>query len=405
MRIVIVTHFFWPERGAPQARLSDFAKVWTQLGHEIQVLTGIPNHPTGIVPDTYKGRWALTEQHPDGYTVTRTPALITSSQNPATKSIGHLTFAGSAALRGLVLGRPDIVLASTPTLYSVGGALAIAKRYGAPMVLEVRDLWPASMIALGALKPGALHRGLVELEEFFYRSAAGLVGVTEGICTDISHRMNRPVRLFTNGVFAEQFDAYNVSGLLPAETFRKDLVEVVYLGAHGKSHSLDTVLDAAAMTKNPAIRYTLVGDGSERSRLVQRAEAEKLHNVRFLPAIERSLVPSFLAGADICLVTLRDLPLFQGAIPSKALEFLAASKAVIGSVPIDGEMERILKTVGMPTVKPSSPEPLRAAVENLANDASERLRLGREAREFVKANYSRQQIAERYLEYLAEVAA
>ena len=151
MKILIVTHYFPPEIGAPQARLSDFARMWADAGHEVTVLTGMPNHPTGVVPPQYHRRLRVIERS-DGYRIVRTWLYATPNEGIVKKTLGHLSFMVSSVILGWRrVGRPDVVVVSSPTFFAIGSAWLIARTKRARFVVEVRDLWPAIFVQLGVL--------------------------------------------------------------------------------------------------------------------------------------------------------------------------------------------------------------------------------------------------------------
>jgi glycosyltransferase involved in cell wall biosynthesis len=175
---------------------------------------------------------------------------------------------------------------------------------------------------------------------------------------------------------------------------------VGYVGSHGVSHGLDAVLDAASL--QPEVCYLLVGDGAERERLLAVRDRLGLSNVRMLPSVARAEVPALYAAADVCLVPLRDVPLFETFVPSKLFEVLAAGRPIIGAV--RGEARDILRrSGGALLVEPGSGAAIAEAVEHLRADPALRDALGRQGRAFVEQHYDRDALASRYLGLLREV--
>ncbi|MCA1711649.1 MAG: glycosyltransferase WbuB, partial [Actinobacteria bacterium] len=151
MKVLLVTHYFPPEVGAPQARLSEMARTWAADGAEVTVLTGMPNHPTGVVPPEYRAAVLRREQH-EGCRVLRTWLYATPNEGFVKKTLGHLSFMFTAVLLGAWrTGRADVVVVSSPTFFSIGAAWLIARLRRAHLVVEVRDLWPAIFVELGVL--------------------------------------------------------------------------------------------------------------------------------------------------------------------------------------------------------------------------------------------------------------
>lgn len=406
MRVLLVCHYFPPEIGAPQARVSELARAWSQSSDRVTVLTGMPNHPTGVVPDHYRGHLRLVEEV-DGYRVVRTWLYATPNKGMLKKTIGHLSFMVSSLLLGhRPTGSADVVVVSSPTFFCVFSAWALARLKRAAFVVEVRDLWPAIFVELGVLKNRRIIRFLEALELAAYRAADAVVVVTDGFRADLIRRgvPAEKVHVIPNGADLDRFGAATADdaartelGAKPGDTL------VLYIGAHGISHGLEAVADAAAKVNREPIHFAFVGEGAAKHQLEARVRELRLTNATLLPGVGRDEVPRLLAAADICLVPLRDLPLFRSFIPSKMFEYLAASKAVIGSV--RGEPARILAAAGAVVVEPEDPAALADAVCDLAADPARRTAMGRQGLAYVAEHFDRRALAERYGDILAGVVS
>lgn len=405
MRVLVVTHYFPPETGAPQARLSELARSWAEAGDDVTVLTGMPNHPTGVVPPEYRGRWRCDERV-DGYRVLRTRLYATANEGVARKTLGHLSFMlSSVALAGRRSGPADVVVVSSPTFFSIFSAWLLARAKRARLVVEVRDLWPAIFVELGVLRSRPLIRVLEALELAAYRAADAVVVVSEGFRDHIVGRGIPAAKVHTvrNGVDLDRFspappDAGTAAtqarlGAAPGQTL------VLYVGAHGISHGLVGVADAAAKLAGEAIHFAFVGEGAAKAQLRKHVEGLSLSNVTLLPGVPRDEVPGLLAAADICLAPLRDVPLFATFIPSKIFEYLAAGKAVVGSV--RGEPARILSDAGAVVVDPEDAGALAGAIRDLAADPARRAEMGERGRRHVAEHFDRRHLAARYRELLS----
>jgi glycosyltransferase involved in cell wall biosynthesis len=405
MRILVVCHYFPPEIGAPQSRVSELAAAWARTSDDVTVLTGMPNHPTGVVPPSYRRRLRVLESL-DGYRIVRTWLYATPNTGMLKKTLGHLSFMITSIVIGLRASGPaDVVVVSSPTFFSVFSARALAWWKRAKLVIEVRDLWPAIFVELGVLRNRLIIRLLEELELRSYRAADAVVVVTEGFRDDLIRRgvPANKVHVIPNGAVLRRFDSPDAAdkrtrarlGAGPGETL------VLYVGAHGISHGLEAVAHAAVKLAGEPIHMAFVGEGAAKERLEKSVREMSLGNVTLLPGVAREEVPGLLAAADICLVPLRDIPLFKTFIPSKMFEYLAASKAVIGSV--RGEPARILESAGAVVVPPEDPAALADAVRELANDPARRTAMGIAGRTYVAANYDRNVLAQRYRAILKDV--
>lgn len=405
MRTLLVTHYFPPEMGAPQARLSELARHWTQAGDDVTVLTGMPNHPTGIVPPDYKGSVRRTE-HVDGYRIVRTCLYATPNEGLARKTLSHLSFmTTSVLLGGRKSGPADVVVASSPTFFILLSAWLLARIKHARLVVEIRDLWPAIFVQLGVLTSPFLIRLLERLELAVYHAADAVVVLSEGFRDDLIGRGIPAEKVSTiyNGVDLERFGPHvertdltrRHLGAGPNDTL------VLYIGAHGISHGLTSVADAAAKLDGTPVRFAFIGEGAQKRSLGAHVKALGVTNVTLLPGVPRDEVPAILAASDICLVPLRDVPLFKTFIPSKMFEHLGANKAVIGA--LAGEAAGILAEAGGVVVPPEDSAALADAILDLAGNPQRRCDMGEQGRRYVEEYFDRRILAERYRELLESV--
>jgi glycosyltransferase involved in cell wall biosynthesis len=458
MRILVVTHYFPPEAGAPQARLSALAAAWASGGDTVTVLTGMPNHPTGVLPQEYRRAGRRREQR-DGYQVVRTWLYATPNEGVARKTLSHLSFmVSSVLLGGRACGPADTVVVSSPTFFSIGSAWLLARLKRARLVVEVRDLWPAIFVELGVLTSRRLIGLLERLELAAYAAADQVVVVSDGFRANLIQRGVPAAKVHTirNGVALDRFRP-GVRDRIASQATRARLGAgpgdclVLYAGTHGISHALPAVADAAALLagqavparwddpprppraparaddpprppraparaddpprppraparaddppKAPrAVRFAFVGDGSDKPRLRDRVTELGLDHVTLAPAVPPDQVPGLLAAADICLVTLRDVPLFATFIPSKMFEYLAAGRAVIGAV--TGEAAQILREAGAVVVPPEDAGALASAIRELAADPARRAAMGRRGRGYVERFFDRAELAREYRKLL-----
>jgi glycosyltransferase involved in cell wall biosynthesis len=434
VRVLIVTHYFPPETGAPQARLSGLAETWAGDGDEVTVLTGMPNHPTGVLPPSYR-RAVLRRERRDGYRVVRTWLYATPNEGIARKTLGHLSFmASSVLLGGRATGPADVVVVSSPNFFSILSGWLLARMKRARFVVEIRDLWPAIFVELGVLTNPLVIRVLERLELAAYAAADEVVVVTEGFRADLLRRGVPPEKVHTirNGVEVGRFATAAETGSADGRQALRarlgagpDDCLVLYAGTHGISQALPAIADAAALldrlapaAADPAgagsaagraaagdrraIRFAFVGNGADKRRLERRVAQLRLGNVALLPGVPNAEMPALLAAADVCLVPLRNVPLFATFIPSKMFECLAAGTAVIGSV--TGEAAQILAQAGAAVVPPEDAGSLAAAIAALAADPQLRAEMGRAGREFVERCYDRAALAREYRKILDQHA-
>jgi glycosyltransferase involved in cell wall biosynthesis len=398
VKVLLVTHYFPPEVGAPQARLSEMARHWASSGIDVTVVTGMPNHPTGVVPSDYRGAVVRREER-DGVRILRSWLYATPNEGFVKKTLGHLSFMVSSVLLSAPrTGPADVVVVSSPTFFSIASAWLIARLRRARLVVEIRDLWPAIFVELGVLTNRPIIAILERLELAAYRAADAVVVVSEGFRSDLIRRGVPADKVTTirNGVDLDRFSP----DLQPDPVDRRwlgagenDLL-VLYLGAHGISQGLSSVIEAAALLDDEPVHVALVGEGADKPAVRAHLEQVGATNVTMLAGVPRERVPALLAAADVCLVPLRDLPLFSTFIPSKMFEYLGAGKAVVGSV--RGETARILEEAGAVVVPPEDPRAMAAALRELAADPERRARMGARGRDYVQQHFDRRMLAEAY---------
>ncbi len=407
MRIILVTHYFPPETGAPQARLSALAAAWASAGDDVTVLTGMPNHPTGVIPPGYRGAIRRRERR-DGYRVLRTWLYATPNEGVARKTVGHLSFMiSSVLLGGRASGPADVVVVSSPTFFAVGSGWLLARLKRARLVVEVRDLWPAIFTELGVLTSRPVIRLLERLELAAYAAADTVIVVSDGFRANLIGRGVPAAKVHTirNGVTSGEFDpgAPADARLRAKLGARPGDCLVLYAGTHGISQGLTSVADAVARLAGEAIRFAFVGEGADKQRLLHRVAERGLDNVTLLPGVPHEQVPALLAAADICLVPLRDVPLFSAFIPSKMFEYLAAGKPVVGAVA--GEAAQILREAGAWVVPPADSAAMAAAIRTLAADPQRRRAMGRQGRCYVEEYFDRGTLARQYRKLIESTGA
>jgi glycosyltransferase involved in cell wall biosynthesis len=402
MNVAYYSHYFVPEIGAPSARLHDLGREWVGRGHEVDVVTCFPNHPAGQLYPGYRGGRYLLERL-DGMTVHRHWTYITPNRGFLRKTLGHVSFLPSAlALSNPRIRRPDVVIGSSPTFFAAMAALAAARRHRVPFVMEVRDLWPAIFVDLGVLRNRTVIRALERLEMALYRRATRVVTVTEAFRRDLIARGVPAAKVATvrNGADVEFWQPGEASPELRRALGLDGAFVVLYLGAFGISQGLSRVLECArALRSDPRIRFLLVGDGAERERLVRQAAG--LANVRLLEPVDKARARELYRLADVCLVPLRDVPLFETFVPSKLFEIMAMARPVVGSV--RGEAAEILEESGAAVVVPPEDSAAMAgALRDLADRSEARRAMAERGREFVTKRFSREALARDYLDVLED---
>jgi colanic acid biosynthesis glycosyl transferase WcaI len=408
MRILYLSQYFPPEMGAPSARVSELAIRWARAGHEVCVLTGFPSHPTGVVPPEYRGRIRALERY-RGVDVVRSYVYATPNRGVVKRALSFLSFALSSVTIGAA-ARParnvDVVIATSPQFFCAVAGWFISRVKRVPFVLEIRDLWPECIVELGVLRDGsAIHRILRRIELFLYRSATLLVSVTDSYPETWVRQGIDPakMRVVKNGVDLASFQPGERENAVRKDLGLEGSFVVSYVGTHGMSQGLTTLLEAAEEFRDDSrVHFLFVGEGAEKDELMREARSRRLERVIFLPQQPRERIPQIIAASDLVAVILRDRDLFTRVIPSKIFEIMGCARPIL--LGVAGEAERLVREsgcgyIGRPEDAASLVEQIRLARER----PDEAERRGRAGRDYVIRNFDRDRLAERYAEYLARI--
>ncbi len=324
------------------------------------------------------------------------------------RSLAYASFAASAVASGLWhTPQPDIVIATSPQLLCACAGRAAASLRRVPFVFEVRDLWPESIVAVGALSAGhPIVRGLTVVEESLYRGARAIVVVTDSFRERLIARGIPPgkIHVVKNGVDLARFVPGDRRTRLRRDLGWEDQFVVGYVGTHGMAHGLDAVLDVAKrMASRGDVRFLFVGDGAERSRLDERVRSERIDNVRLLGSVPRERMNEVYATLDLALVTLRKSELFTSVLPSKIFEIAAMARPIALSV--DGEARALVEASGGGVyVPPEDVGAMADAIIRFADAPANGERMGLAGRAYVTEHFDREALAHHYLTTLRAIA-
>ncbi|MCK5597183.1 MAG: glycosyltransferase family 4 protein, partial [Candidatus Eisenbacteria sp.] len=313
MKILFLTDNFPPETNAPALRTFEHARVWAEDGHDVTVITGAPNFPTGRVHDGYRNSLYAVEEM-EGVRVVRVWTYMTPNKGRFRRSFDYLSFMLMSLPAAVIQERPDVVVGTSPQLLTAVSAWAAARLRRRPFVFELRDLWPESIAAVGAVSGGPVMRVVAALARFLYNRADCIVSVTESFVSVLRSRGIAESRLAVvrNGVNLSDFKpGPKENGLREEAGIRPDEFLATYVGTLGMAHGLKSVIAAAEMTRGEPIHYLFVGEGAERAELEHEVEQLDLTNVTFLGGQPRERIPLILNAGDVVLVHLRDDPLFS----------------------------------------------------------------------------------------------
>jgi glycosyltransferase involved in cell wall biosynthesis len=404
MHVLFLSDNFPPETNAPATRVHEHAREWVALGHRVTVVTCAPNFPEGRLHAGWENR-CRQRSRLDGIDVVRVKTYIAPNRGVAARIADYLSFLASGSVAALLEDEPDVVVATSPQFFAAVGGWLVAALRRKPFVFELRDLWPDSIRAVGALRPSLALRMLERLELFLYRRAARVVAVTEAFRENLVRRGidAAKVAVVRNGVDLSRYAPRPRDAELEERWGLRGKLVVGYLGTHGMAHALHRVLEAAErLRERRDVHFLFVGAGAARDSLVELARAQGLDNVSFHASVAKDDMPRAWSLCDLALVHLKDQPLFATVIPSKIFEAFGSGVPVLFAGP-DGEGAELVRAAraGL-TVPAEDPVALAAAV---ASCTPERLaELSRNAL-IAAPEHDRARNARRMLAVLAEAAS
>jgi colanic acid biosynthesis glycosyl transferase WcaI len=409
MKILYVSQHYPPEMGALAGRAAELSKHWAALGHHAAVLTGFPNHPSGVIAPDYRDKFRrlFYRARVEGVDVVRTWLLPYPNRKPVERMLNYGSFCASASLRGAFLDRPDVVIGTSPPLPIAIAGYNIARIKRVPFIFEVRDLWPESLEGVGLSgEKSRMYRMVAQMVRFLYKHSDHIVVVTPKFKDYLHEKWRVPpekMSIVVNGVETDRF--------APAEPSREFLQQfgvagkfvVSYVGTMGMAHGLETLLDVAVLLRDMSeIVLMMVGDGGNREHLQEIARERGLTNVVFTGQQPRASVPAIINSSDICLVILKDEDVFKTVIPTKMLEFMSCSRPVVLSV--GGQAEQVLNEAhaGI-SVRASDAAAIAGAIRQMYADAELRRRSGENGRQYIVNRMSRLSTAKEYLALLSRL--
>jgi colanic acid biosynthesis glycosyl transferase WcaI len=403
LKVLFFAENFPPETNAQASRVYERACYWVRWGSEVTVVTCAPNFPDGKVFTGYKNRWYQVEQMA-GIRVVRVKTYISANAGRYRRILDFLSYMVAAFAAGLFQPRPDLIVATSPQFFGALGASLLALVRRCPFVLELADLWPESVIAVGAMKRNIALRLLVKVELWMYRRAVHIVALTAAFRSNLISRGVDPdkITVVVNGVeLARYAPRAKDDNLAHTLGLKEGEFVVGYIGTLGMAHGLGNVLNAAALSDAREIRFLFVGPGAERRRLIAMSEQMGLRNVTFVPRQSKEDMPAYWSLCDIALVHLKNTPLFATVIPSKMFEAMGMGLPILLASP-KGEASEIVTSTGAGLwVAPERPQELIAAIRLLQRDQLLYQRLAADSRR-AAPTYSRERQAREMMAVLTD---
>ncbi|MDZ7861109.1 MAG: glycosyltransferase family 4 protein [Candidatus Krumholzibacteriota bacterium] len=397
-KVLFLSHYFYPEVNAPSRRTYENAVKWVTNGSEVTIITNHPNHPQGKLYEGYKNRW-ISRERIDGINVIRVKTYLTANRGIVRRAVNFLLYMVMAVFASIRVKNIDVVIATSPQFFCGFAGTIIKKIKRVQFILEIRDLWPDSIIAVGTLKEGILIRVLRYMEKYMYFSADKIVTLTDTFKEHIK-KTGYPVNKITTIPNSFDLDNFESDDEI-CSNIRSSKFICSYIGTFGMAHDLEVVLEAAKYLKDIRdIHFLLIGDGSEKAKIVEKLKEMNLENVTILPLQPKERIIGFYRISDIGLIMLKDSTLFSSVIPSKMFEYMAVKSPVIMSMP-RGEATAIVERHDCGVLcEPGSPVKLAESISDLYNSPEKLKKYGSNGYKAVMEKYNRETLASKYLDLI-----
>ncbi|WP_411959341.1 glycosyltransferase family 4 protein [Pseudomonas sp. s4] len=386
MKVAVVYQYYQGHSAPGHSLVYELTQYLVHQGHSVSVVSGETGYMKTAQPSLPWYKRLFRREQDGAVEVIRTFTYTQLHRSYLGRLMSFISFSLTAPIGLLRVSKPDVVLASSPPIFPMFSVWLVCKIRRIPMVLEVRDLWPESAVQMGILRNKYLIAIMSWIERLLYDQAKRIVTLTQGIHDDIESRGWPAHRLevITCGVDSDMLYPDPEAGLAFRRRHGWESRQIVlYMGAMGEANNLDVVLDAAAQCDDSRLLFLLVGDGMKRADIEQRAAELSLVNVKCWEPIAKNQVRECISAADLCIVTLQDIPLFRGAIPTKLLDYMACGKPVISGV--RGEAEQIIaKAKAGVTFSPNDSGQIAGLIADLMGQEERRVQMGKNGAHYVK---------------------
>jgi glycosyltransferase involved in cell wall biosynthesis len=407
-RVLFLTHYFPPEGNAPASRVHALCKHWARQGHDVTVITCAPNVPNGVVYNGYRNK-LYQKESVDGIRTIRVWTYLAANKGTGRRILNYLSYMASAIVAAVWTKKPDLIIATSPQFFCGWAGVIVSRLRRVPLILEIRDIWPESIVTVGAMRNQRVVRLLEWLELKMYAAADQIVTVGEGYCTQLCNKgvPVEKISVIPNGVDQEAFRGHEPDRLLRKRWNLGESFVCAYVGTVGMASGLEVLPRAGRLLQargRTDVKFLVVGDGAIRSDLQREVESNGPDNMVFTGRQNKDLIPAILASVDACLVHLKKRPLFATVMPSKIFEAAAIAKPII--LGVEGHAADLVRRAGCGIcIEPENETELADAVERMADDRQLAVTLGRRGHDFFVQHFDRAKLAETYLDLIDRVAS
>lgn len=349
MRILFLTDNFPPETNAPATRTYEHCKKWVKMGYQVTVITCFPNFPKGKVFEGYTNK-LYQKENIDGINVVRVWSYITENNGFFKRIIDYVSYAFTSFIFGLFI-KKDLIIATSPQFFTAisGRMLSLFKRI--PWVMEVRDLWPDSIAAVGSMnKNSKSFKILKKIENHLYKTSSKIIVVTDSFKKYLINEhqiLPEKIGVFKNGIIINNLNKPKLNDVIALKESLglENKIVFSYIGTHGLAHGLKFILKSISKISNTDLHFLFIGDGAEKQNLIDYSNTLNSKNFTFLESVTKIDIPTYIDLSDYSLVNLKKSDEFKNVIPSKIFENIAMYKPIL--LGVEGESKELINDYGV----------------------------------------------------------
>ena len=396
MHILLIHQIFVTPAYGGGTRHYELAKYLVQMGHKVTVIASDIDYLSQQKKPT-------KETIIEGITIKYAKSYSGLHKTILSRALAFLSFSFSSFFLGLNIKNIDIIYGTSPPLFQSISTLLLAKLKRKPFVFETRDLWLDFAKELNIIKQPFLYHGFKKVEKFIYQQSDYLIVNSPGFIPFIKKIVpNKPVTLFSNGVIPEEFHAQQTPIVHLKKS--KDQFIVLYTGNIGIANDIETILHTAQILQfeYPKIHFYIIGGGLNFTTFKEHCKSDKITNVSFIASVPKKDIPGIINQANVCLATLKNIPLFGTVYPNKVFDYMAAKKPTI--LAIKGVIQEVIdQSKGGQSIPPENVEAMTKSILFYYKNSDKCIEHGQNAYHYVKTNFDRKKIAKELESYFLSI--
>ncbi|MEK7524343.1 MAG: glycosyltransferase family 4 protein [Patescibacteria group bacterium] len=394
MRILFISQYYPPEIGAAANRIGYFAEYMAKAGHEVSVLTSVPNYPEGKIYSGFKNKFTVHQQN--GVTVYRTRIFFTQKTGALSRLAHYLSFVSLSHFSHRKIPKPDVIIATSPPLFTGIIGVLFKKRWKVKLITDIRDIWPDSAQSVGMVKNRGLLKQGQRLANWIYKNSDHLTVTSPGIQKNLPHNVHKKISIIPNAAELELFRPDINAQHIQKQWNLKNKFVVLYTGNLGLAQAPEIFIKAAEELKNEKdILFLMVGSGVFLPQLQEQAQQKNLTNITFTGIQSRAHMPEFVASANVCIIPYKAADTFRRTYPSKMFDYMAGAKPII--INLEGEASELIEKAKCGLLaKEEDAHDLAQKILELKAHPDHAKKMGQAGRKFVEKNFRREVVAKNF---------